>query len=139
MTKQPIKVRDHLLSLKNGGLILPEQKDPRQLWLLVVLHPIDGHKGEVFITHAQNFSKFDNRPGFEIIAHSYDRDEIRNAQRRLTLRLGEAYQPKFSAHTQPLGAPDSPDTAEDFSPKPEQPEDLLDFIGQDGPLTKNGD
>lgn len=133
MTKQPIKVRDKLAALKRGGLILPDERSPLQAWLLIVMHPMDNRKGEVFISHARNGPKFDRRPGFEIIAHSFDKEAIQIAQRKLTLRLGEAYQPKHSAHAQARTPAPESSAPEDqnFSPMPEQPEDLLDALGVD--------
>lgn len=97
MTKQPLKVRNALAKLKAQGILLPEDRDPRQLWLLVIMHPMDGNRGEVFCTHGRNYDKFAKRRGFEVIGHGFDRSQITAAARKLSLSLGEGYQPEFSA------------------------------------------
>lgn len=132
MSKQPHKSREALAKLKAGGFVLPDERNPQQCWLLVVMHPMDNKRGEVFITHAHNFKKFDNRRGFEVICHSFDKEAIQLAQRKLTLRLGPAYQPPHSAHNQAHRRP-QPEQSDVIDPTAEQPSDLSDFIGSDDP------
>lgn len=133
MSKQPRHVRDALERLKANGLVTPNQRDPRQCWLLVCLHPKDNNKGEFFVTHAMNYDKFaKQKDKFEVIGHGYDKVAIAAAARKLTLRLGEAYQPKFSAFREgpaDLGSSaeqedEAPDSSSDFQVK-SSPSDFI--------------
>lgn len=130
MSNQSRKVQEQLARLKSQGLLLPESRDPRQCWLLVVMHPADTHSGEVFITHGKNFDKFDKRPGFEIIGHGWDRGVLMTACRKLTTRLGPNYQPKFSAFKQALNRPAVEDQSEVQTATTDTPDDYLDSIGK---------
>lgn len=97
MSKQPRKVRESLARLKANGIITPDQQDPRQLWLLVLMEPMNNRQGEVFVTHGANFKKFDKRPGFLVLGHGFDRGAMTQAARSATLAYGEAFQPPLSA------------------------------------------
>lgn len=97
MSKQPRKSREALERAKTT-LILPDQRDPRQLWLLVRQDPTDEGPGCFFVDHGMNFDKWRKRKGFEVLAHSYDKHALTAAARKATLACGPAYQPKFSAH-----------------------------------------
>jgi len=98
MSKQPRHVRDSLERLKSGGFILPGTQDLRQLWILVRQDPKENLQGCFFVTHGRNFNKFHKRPGFEVLAHSFDKSSLQAAARQATLTCGPQYQPQFSAH-----------------------------------------
>lgn len=117
MSKQARHVREHLARLKAQGIILPEAQDPRQLWILVIMHPRDNSPGEVFVTHGKNFDKFTKRPGFEPIGRSFDRMALTEAARKLTKKLGPNYQPRFSAAAQPEPTPEIQSTEEPSLPE----------------------
>lgn len=85
MAKQPLKAV-HKLRKAKTMLVLPEQRSPHQFWLLVQQHPSDNRPGSFFITHAMNFDKFDNRPGFTVLAHSFDKEAIRNEACHLNMK-----------------------------------------------------
>ena len=103
MSKQPLKV---VKKLREPELLLPpNSRDPRQLWLLVRQEPMDNSPGCFFVTHGRNYDKFNKRKGFEVLAHSFDRFALTIAARQATLAAGPNYQPKFSAHRQPLTGP----------------------------------
>lgn len=130
MSKQPRRVRDALASLKSMGIQLPDEQNPLQLWLLVVMHPCDTGPGEVFVTHGKNFDKFDKKPGFEVIGHSYDRQTLTAAARRLTKQLGPNYTPKFS-NANKAPTPSLAESSEETTPETTQtPDDYLDFVGR---------
>lgn len=97
MSMQSRKVQEQLARLKKMGVLTPDQQNPLQLWLLVVMHPMDNNPGEFFVTHGKNFEKFSKRKGFEVIGHGFDRMALTSAARNLTKALGENYQPQFSA------------------------------------------
>ncbi len=130
MSKLPSKTRQHLANLKSQGIILPEQRNPQQLWLLVVMHPSDTHSGEVFLTHGRNFDKFSNKPGFEVVAHGWDREDLNSAARKLRRTLGPNYQSKFS---NPNPAPTKPvvdEPSESQLVTSDTPDDFLDAVGE---------
>lgn len=132
MSNQSRKVRDSLVRLKESGIITPEQRDPRQCWLLVIMHPADTHSGEVFVTHAKNFDKFAKRKGFEIIGHGFDQGALTMAARKLTISLGANYQPKFSAFRVAKNRPATEDRSESQDVTSQTPDDYLDAIGLTG-------
>lgn len=109
MSKQPRRVREALARLRTQ-LVLPQDKNPNQLWCLVRQEPSDSGPGCFFVTHGRNFDKFDKRPGFEVIGHGFDRTALTAAAHSATLACGPAYQPKFSAHKATEAAPDAPDS-----------------------------
>lgn len=95
-------------------LILPNGRPARpDLWIAVKMDPMDNNCGEFFVSHARNYAKFANRPGFTVIAHSYDRVALSIFVRQATREAGPAYQPKFSAFRQerPKLVGDNPDYA----------------------------
>jgi hypothetical protein len=96
MSKQPLAVVKKLRQQKT--LVKLNDRDPRQLWLLIRQEPMDGNQGSFFVTHGRNFQKFEKRKGFSVIGHGYDKDALTAAARSATLACGPAYQPKFSAH-----------------------------------------
>lgn len=97
MSNKSRKSRERLRALK-PDLVLPEERDPRQLWILVRAEPTDTTAGCFFVTHGSNFEKFQNLKGFEPMFHSYDRHALTALAREYTLKAGPNYQPKFSAH-----------------------------------------
>lgn len=97
MSKQPRHVRDNLERLKATGFLLPGTQDARQLWIMVRQDP-SNEPGCFFVTHGRNFNKFHERPGFTVIAHSFDKSALQAAARQATLSCGPQFQPKFSAH-----------------------------------------
>lgn len=105
MSKQPRHVRDRLDASKS--LILPNTKDPRQLWLLVRQDPTDGQPGCFFVTHGRNYDKFAKRVGFEITMHSFDKIAIAQACNRATRACGPDYQPRHSAHQRAAPLPEA--------------------------------
>lgn len=97
MSKQPYTARQYREMLAAKGVMVPVQAgDPKQLWLLVRQEPTLEGPGCFFVTHGRNFDKFDKRPGFEILGHSWDRVTLTSAARRATEVCGPNYQPKFS-------------------------------------------
>lgn len=129
MSNQSRKVREQLARLKTAGLLLPESRDPRQCWLLVVMHPMDNSPGEVFLTHGRNFDKFEKRRGFEIVAHGWDREAMTKARRALTTRLGPNYQP-LNSNFQPARKPVEQPRPESQNVTTDTPDDFLDAIGK---------
>lgn len=110
MSKQPRSAREYREKLAAMGVMLPADKgDPRQLWLLVRQDPTDQTPGCFFVTHGANFDKFDKRPGFEILGHSWDRSALTLSARRATEVCGPQYQPKFSV--KPTDHVQKPDVA----------------------------
>lgn len=97
MSMQSRKVQEHLARLKRLGVLLPEDRNPLQLWILVVMHPGDDHSGEFFVSHGKNYEKFAKRKGFEVIGHGHDRMALTEAARKLTKTMGDNYLPAFSA------------------------------------------
>ena len=99
---------------KAKQLILPGQADPRQRWLLVRLWPAENCRGEFFISHAENLSKFEKDPRFKVHAIANDRARLSALARHMTLQAGPAYQPTASA-VHRLPPPIGPDP-EDHGP-----------------------
>lgn len=130
MSKQPRAVQEALARLKSQGIILPEERNPRQLWLMVLMHPADTHSGEVFLTHGMNYEKFSKRPGFEVLGHGWDKGALQLAARKLTLTLGENYRSKFSNANQAHNRPTVADTSESQTVHSETPDDFLDALGK---------
>lgn len=130
MSKQSRAVQEALARLKSQGILLPEDRNPRQLWLLVIMHPGDSHSGEVFVTHGQNYDKFEKRKGFEVIGHGHDRGALTSAARKLTIRMGENYIPKFSAAKSKLNRPAVEERSESQDVESQTPDDFLDSIGE---------
>jgi len=137
MSNQPRKVREHLARLKASGIITPEQRDPRQFWLLVMMEPMEGRQGEFFVTHAKNFDKFSKRKGFTIIGHGFDRGALTLAARSATENSGPAFQPPNSAWRTPLNRPkvEEPDYEKLLS----EPEPEIDFIDEVDPNSNQED
>jgi len=132
MSMQSRKVQEQLARLKKLGVLLPEDRNPLQLWLLVVMHPGDNHSGEVFVTHGKNFDKFDKRAGFEVIGHGHDRSALTSAARKLTISLGTNYQPKFSNFTALKNKQPAEIVSESQTVPTETPDDFLDSVGKAG-------
>lgn len=132
MSMQSRKVQEQLARLKKLGVLLPEDRNPLQLWLLVVMHPGDNRSGEVFVTHGQNFGKFDKRAGFEVIGHGHDRGALTSAARKLTISLGTNYQPKFSNFTALKNKQPAEIVSESQTVPTETPDDFLDSVGKAG-------
>lgn len=132
MSMQSRKVQEQLARLKKLGVLLPEDRNPLQLWLLVVMHPHDNHSGEVFVTHGKNFDKFDKRAGFEVIGHGHDRSALTAAARKLTASLGPNYQPKFSNFVALKNKPAPEVTSESQTVETQTPDDFLDSVGKAG-------
>lgn len=128
MSNQSRKVKEQLARLKAQGVLLPEDRNPLQLWLLVVMHPADNHSGEVFVTHGKNYDKFATRPGFEVIGHGHDRGALTSAARRLTITLGTSYQPKFSNFKAASAKPVDEEQSESQTVTTDTPSDYLDEI-----------
>lgn len=130
MSNQSRKVREHLARLKSQGILLPEDRNPRQCWLLVVMHPTPNSPGEVFLTHGNNFDKFDKRPGFEIVAHGFDRGALTKARVALTSRLGTNYQPPKSNFKRTLEAAANTERSESQDVPTDTPDDFADAVGK---------
>lgn len=128
MSKQSRAVQESLARLKAQGIITPDQRDPKQLWILVIMHPMDGLQGEVFVSHGRNFEKFNTRKGFEIIGHGWDRGALTMAARKLTKSMGEAYIPPFSNVKQALNRPSVDERSESQDVATDVPDDFLDAI-----------
>lgn len=101
MSQQRREVRDRLERMKAQGLVLPEQKDPRQLWILIVMDPSDNAPGSVFITHGKNYNKFKARRSCKVVAHSWDLPALQEARRKIEDQLGPNYRPLVSARPDP--------------------------------------
>lgn len=82
---------------KSKTLILPNQSDNRQRWLLVRLWPLDNRQGEFFVTHAENLPKFEKDSRFKVHMIANDRERLTVLARQMTLEAGPAYQPPSSA------------------------------------------
>ena len=93
---------------KAKQLILPDQSDPRQRWLLIRLWPTENRQGEFFLSHEKNFPKFDKDPRFKVHAVSSNRAYLSDLARKMTLQGGPAYQPPSSA-VHRLPPPTGPD------------------------------
>ena len=129
MSNQSRKVQEQLARLKTAGVLLPELRDPRQCWLLIVMHPMDNSPGEVFLSHGNNFDKFSKRKGFEIVAHGFDRGAMLNASRKLTKALGANYQPAISNFKKVANAP-PPELSESQLVPTDTPDDFADAVGR---------
>jgi hypothetical protein len=96
------------------------------------MDPMDGNKGEFFVTHSKNYDKFAKRQGFEVLGHGFDRGAMTLAARRATVECGEAYQPKFSAFRTPLSRPETAEEPSDeLSPTLDETVDFLSETGID--------
>lgn len=93
---------------KSKQLILPDQPDPRQRWLLVRLWPTENRRGEFFVSHAENLSKFEKDSRFKVHTIANDRARLTILAREMTLTSGPAYQPPSSA-VHRLPPPTGPD------------------------------
>lgn len=101
MSKQPREARDRMERLKSKqALILPNQRNPRQKWLIIRQDPTDGSPGCFFVSHGANEEKFAKRKGFEILGYTFDRSEATALAHRATLICGASFQPQHSAHNE---------------------------------------
>ena len=130
MSKQSTKVQAQLARLKSQGILLPDDRNPRQLWLLIIMHPMDNNQGEVFVSHGVNYDKFVKRKGFEVIGHGFDRGALTSAARKLSVSLGPAYQPKFSNVKAALTRPVVEEISESQLVHSETPDDFMDAVGK---------
>lgn len=90
------RAREAAARLRESNILtLPTDRNPRQLWLLVRADPADNRPGCFFVTHAENYTKFSTRPGFQVLSHSYDQEALRTEARAATLACGPSFQPPF--------------------------------------------